>query len=589
MNQIEIFYNPYRNLSRILVGNTPVAEHDALAQYQKEPFHIWCDRIFDLLGSELNDSYELTFHSTFLECEIMRVLGARASDCAGVKTSGCTVNLPLEKRFDTLMKTQKSNAQYAINLIIPSKDKQLLALATTGMISKGGTTYEMKIPYNHCSASVSVSGNALPSSPQTLAVWLSANSGDWMRIPDGQGGGQPILFVWINDQAPTGFREKQGDIYCYSCESGKLSKLLLRFLEFACMVPDFQQRLAKLRQSPGYAASHSLTLEALDSIDPVVRVSAPAAIEVGQRYSLTIDLFPAGAPCPELVYQMLPDGLVACDKGVIHALSPGSAQVTVYPKGSIEPCSAFTVTTIARNRIAQMKFQEPSLILPVGEVRQLVLDFQPEDADNADKLQWKSSDSNVVKVKQDGRIKAASPGVCTVTAEAEGVTASCTLAVQPVIQKIALSDENLRIHVGESAELKYSFSPKNAFNPEVTVRIADPTVVSYQNGKVLPRCIGKTTIFFESVHGASQAACQVEVDSSFHARQKGVSLISIAAVLCVLSFLIPGIWGTALAVGGVVSLVLGFLRGKRTVTLFMIIVLVACLLSAGYSAMQLFV
>lgn len=587
MNQVEIFYNPYRSLSRIVVGATPVAEHDELAKYRQEPFHIWCDKIFDLLSREINDTYELSFHSTFIECEIIKMLAGQAPDCAAIRTGGCIVNLPLQKRFDAFLNTQKDTARYTINATLPSGNQQLLTALTAGLPAKGGGIYEMKTSYSHCGISLRAGGiSQLVPDANTLNVWLSTNNGDWMRIPAGQPGGPPILFVCADDRVPTGFREKQGDIYCYSCETAKLQKLLLRFLEFACMAPDFQRRFHALRTTPGYTAE-TLTLEALDSIDPVVRVTAPNTLEVGRQQPLSIDVFPKGAACPELVYQTVPDGIVLCENGSIRALAQGCVQVTVYPKGGVEPCSTFAVSTNARNRIVQMKFCEPSLILPQGEVRQLELDFMPQDADNTAAIRWKSTDPNLVKVKQDGRIKAIAPGNCRIIADAEGVSAACTVAVQPVVEKIVLSEEQLRIHIGESAELKYNFSPKNAFDPQIQVRIADPTIVSYQNGRVLPRCIGKTNIIFESAHGTGQAVCQVEVDSSFHAKQRGVSLVAVAAVLCVLSFLLSGLLGTLLAAGGAVCVLLGFLRSKKTITLFMILVFVACLGSAGYSLMQL--
>ena len=66
--------------------------------------------------------------------------------------------------------------------------------------------------------------------------------------------------------------------------------------------------------------------------------------------------------------------------------------------------------------------------MEVGETEKLVASILPEDATNQDVV-WRSSKPEIATVDEAGTVRAISPGTTTITAEAEGKTATCGVTV----------------------------------------------------------------------------------------------------------------------------------------------------------------
>ncbi len=122
----------------------------------------------------------------------------------------------------------------------------------------------------------------------------------------------------------------------------------------------------------------------------------------------------------ESVALVSPDGLVT-------GVSVGEATITASSEG-VEGTATVTVTAIP---IAQFALTPESLLLAEGESSQLVADTQDADggslSDRA--ISWASSDNSIADVSSSGVVTAISAGTATISATAEGVTATMTLEV----------------------------------------------------------------------------------------------------------------------------------------------------------------
>ncbi len=510
MTTLEIIYNPYREVSRMMADGQPVSEHGELARYQAEPFYSWCGEILDVIARQVNDSFLLALTAPKIEREILSALAKHHPDCAEVVAKPFAVNIPAQKRVDALFSATGQKQQVSIYLLTPPGKEALC-----GEIKRFTTPGEqegraMDTPYQNVKISVykgAPPANALPE--YTLCVWLSDSFQEERQIPSlvfFQGRALAVLSVSLTGS--TGFDHLNGRLYSYRCEPGKLNKVLLSFLEYACIIPLFKQKIpAQLPEK----------LFGVDAIEPVVRVSGPATLETGKSEKLTVSVAPGGSAVPQLCYRCAPQGIVQCTGGVIQGVTAGDAVVDAYVSGSPEPCSRFSVRVYRRNRIQKFTLCEETLELPTGIETELQFEWYPADADNTGDIRWGCSPALCqVRAVRNGVVMICGerPGEGVLSVFAEGVSASLRVKVRPVITAIRLSAGQIQLRIGQDAGLSYQFAPADAMLPDIAVTVADPSVVQYQNGRVMPRRVGETDIIFQCPQNGVRAVCRVTVTPS---------------------------------------------------------------------------
>ncbi|MCL2057388.1 MAG: hypothetical protein FWH02_09275, partial [Oscillospiraceae bacterium] len=415
----------------------------------------------------------------------------------------------------------------------------------------------------------------------TLCVWLSDSFGEEYLIPDSlfmQGRARAVLSVaFVNGQG-TGFERKQGQLYSYRCEPGKLEKLFLYFLEYACAAPLFCYLSGNpLRQK--YPDNLPAGLFGVDAVEPIVKVSAPDRIEEGRSGKLTISVHPQNMPAPAITYVVVPDGIIDCSGGAVNALSVGDAVVEAFVSGAPEPCSRFNVRVYRRNRIKSLSISTPSIELPVGGTAQIPVSWEPADADNVNAIQWRCS-NNICQAKSGpngtGLIKAVQQGDSAITVSAEGVSTTMRVKVRPAVREIRLSAESIELKIGRDAQFAASFLPADAYDPQITTTLSDPSVVQFKNGKLLPRRVGETSITVKSATSGVSAVCNVRVMPSQGEESTGAGLTFLALLLMLVSLAVTPFIGIGLAAASALCLFLGPYKKQRRLSVFMIIILLGC-------------
>ncbi len=112
-------------------------------------------------------------------------------------------------------------------------------------------------------------------------------------------------------------------------------------------------------------------------------------------------------------------GLVAYAK----ALAAGSATITATIEGFSASCSVDVSVPISG-----ITLNKTELTLEKGSSETLIATILPEDATESH-IEWSSSDENIVKVDNNGRVTAIAEGYTYVYAKAGGLTASCSVSV----------------------------------------------------------------------------------------------------------------------------------------------------------------
>ena len=160
-----------------------------------------------------------------------------------------------------------------------------------------------------------------------------------------------------------------------------------------------------------------------------------------------------------------------------------------------------------------------NLSMDINEVKQLKATIKPNNATNTD-IKWTSSDENVVKVDNKGKVKAIATGTATITAKTNNEKeAKCNVTVsEKVIEtveatKIQLDSEKFTIYKGETKQLKATIEPKNVTNKTVTWSSSNTKVatVDKNNGKIKAIAAGTATITAKTDNG-KKATCKVTVE-----------------------------------------------------------------------------
>ena len=154
---------------------------------------------------------------------------------------------------------------------------------------------------------------------------------------------------------------------------------------------------------------------------------------------------------------------------------------------------------------------EEDLELYTGETGRLDAIVTPSSANTP--LVWASSDETVATVSG-GCIQAISPGKAVITVSANGLSASCTVEVSKrviPVESVSLDRTELSMEVDETVTLTSTVSPADATDRTVDWSVADPEIVSVQDGQVTAHKEGSTVVTASA--GGKSASCTVTVSA----------------------------------------------------------------------------
>ena len=160
-----------------------------------------------------------------------------------------------------------------------------------------------------------------------------------------------------------------------------------------------------------------------------------------------------------------------------------------------------------------------AITLDRGDTTTLETVVTPSNAYLKD-VTWKSSDTSIAKVDENGVVTGVSSGTVTITATSKdsGVTATKEINVVVRPKTITLNKEDLTLKKGESETLTASVSPVAAGTESLVWVSSDDSVVTVENGKVTAVGVGEAEIIvFSNAFGnrteSPFAVCDVTVEA----------------------------------------------------------------------------
>ncbi len=150
--------------------------------------------------------------------------------------------------------------------------------------------------------------------------------------------------------------------------------------------------------------------------------------------------------------------------------------------------------------VTSIKLNKSSVTLKKGETSQLTATVLPDNATNK-AVTYSSSNTKVAKVSSSGKITAVGGGTATITAKADGKTATCKVTVNVAQTGITVSGNGSKtVELGKTINLKVTKVPADATdNYSVSWSVADSNIATVSsNGTVKGVALGETTVTAKS-------------------------------------------------------------------------------------------
>ena len=258
------------------------------------------------------------------------------------------------------------------------------------------------------------------------------------------------------------------------------------------------------------------------------------AIEVlkGSETKLTPVVVPDTATNKRVIWRSSDPEIASVISGKITGVSKGTATITatsVADKTLTAECKVTVVETFP----TEVTLDKAVLNLNASASATLAATLNPANATESE-LTWESSDESIATVEQTSatraRVRAVAAGEATITVktQAEGVTATCKVFVNPVTE-ISIAPKTVNLAVNGTQKLTVSFTPADGTGQAVAWSSSNERVATVgADGTVKGVSAGNAVITAETANGV-KAECTVTVAGAPAQTDVKVSGIKISA------------------------------------------------------------
>ncbi|MGM9668211.1 MAG: Ig domain-containing protein [Faecousia sp.] len=232
-------------------------------------------------------------------------------------------------------------------------------------------------------------------------------------------------------------------------------------------------------------------------LSPEVTVVMDAGMTLVSGQTATVSpeirLDPEDGICPAVTMQSDNDSVVRIENGVMSAVAPGTATVTVRCGKSTARCSVRVVVPVEGLSLDHEYLEIYSDDTGVG----LTATVYPENASDVT-LEWSTSDSGVLNVTQAGFLVPTGIGTAVVTVQCGSASASCTVVVGAHTQYIEMDTSPITVVKDNWIQLNPVRQPAGAMDP-IVITSSDPNVVRVdESGNAYAVAAGTAAITVQS-------------------------------------------------------------------------------------------
>ncbi len=252
---------------------------------------------------------------------------------------------------------------------------------------------------------------------------------------------------------------------------------------------------------------------------------AEIALVKGEEKALTATVQPADATDKTVTWLSSNADIAKVDnKGKVTAVKSGTATITAKAGEQSAACRVTVSTPVER-----ISLDRTAITLEEGQSESLTATVIPEDADEKT-VSWSSSNADIAKVDDAGKVTAVKAGSAVITAKAGEKTATCSVTVEKKVipvTSVTLNTTNLSLKKGQSETLTATVQPDDATDKTLTWASSDETVATVQDGTVTAMKSGTATV--SAMAGDQKASCAVTVTNPVTAISLDQTLLSLDA------------------------------------------------------------
>lgn len=220
-------------------------------------------------------------------------------------------------------------------------------------------------------------------------------------------------------------------------------------------------------------------------------------------------VYPINLPDKKITWKSSDDNIAKIDSGGnITAQNPGKATLTAMLYSQKKSATA---TLSVRQPVTGIFMPTSTITLYTGgEGRLLQTEIFPKNATNQN-ITWKSKNTKIARVDENGRVKPVGGGMTEITATTEdgGFEAKCFVnVVNSYVDVQTLSVKNtdaMTIKVGDSVNAIVTVSPSNARNKTLKWSSDDTKIATVsQAGRIRGVSVGTANITVETTNGKKQ-------------------------------------------------------------------------------------
>lgn len=472
--KVQLRYGAFTRTMSVHIDDQPLSHVSRLTKYQSRPFETWCGEICDAIAEEVNGKYSLSYMGRSCEARILGQFARGNANCESFISEAP----PLPESATVRLKRLSSLVQSGLNC---RRFSSYINLYTDGNVNEINNIISKGVPkLSFCRIRVQVRTIAdLPAHQSDMPAYiLLINDCNISNLPLAVLRTQRVAIICADDKVvplrmPNGCFEEH--ISLQNCLT-----ILDQYFELWSYADILEEAITGIiinENDPTF-----LQVLALDKQEPMTQVILPNSIEYGEVAPIIIRIIPNGANADDISCRVSDETVVQYTPQGLKAVGVGEVVVEAYKAGRSVKVASQRITCYRRNRIQSISVKSPQIEMLVGDRYALSYDFEPTDADDANKIRFVSSNGTVAAPDGGLFIRARAPGNCTISVQSERASSSCQVHVYPRVTEILPSVKSIEAMVGEVVKLNAERSPEGATLQKITYSVSPPSLGRYDPG-----------------------------------------------------------------------------------------------------------
>lgn len=267
-----------------------------------------------------------------------------------------------------------------------------------------------------------------------------------------------------------------------------------------------------------YSTSGNILLDEVINVTTSIKEfkisQSKAYISLYEEKRLSVKINPEDADAKDIYWESSNTGVAEVDSnGTIKPKSIGQATITAKSSDNIH--SAKCVVNVVKESTSIEVEDTDILINNRLEKKQIKAKVYPEDATYRN-VTFESSDTNIVKVDENGYLEGVNNGIAIITIKSEDnySTFKKEVTVKGLVENITLNKDSIELNdVGETFKIQAAINPEDAIDKSVQWSSSDKNIATVsQEGLVTAKSVGQCKIYATSNDKIINAVANVKVN-----------------------------------------------------------------------------